>query len=406
MSVTIIYNSPQYCVFEFDGSSREGDRAIGGYEIMDKQLRREIFLGGQDAENFRKSVGELNALISKWNARVGKLESVTSPTTWPLQLAWATEAIDERMDELSRQEEALSARLDSATNFSPSYSSVLERVKGDIAAGRVPQADLIDSIMFVQHNDPDALTQMLESQSVPEDVKEKIRLLVGMRNEAAEADRQKREMEDQARKGRFDAAPTEEDVGGMLSPGGQELITLQDESLDELAGKKTKTPDRYYSPQGRAQQIRASLVGIRKDKAELAEVKKGLDGLREFVGRLGKGERASDVLSSTDRGEEIKRKVAEFVHKAKGFIRRYKAPVFVRNEATGSYGVNPKLLGTTGGAGNGKVAVVVNHMLSVVLNGLKAHARPEGASPDKIEDIDVSSMLEGGNYEMLPQDMP
>jgi len=59
MSVTIIYNSPQYCVFEFEGSDREGDRAIGGYEIMDKQLRREIFLGGKDAENFRRSVQEL-----------------------------------------------------------------------------------------------------------------------------------------------------------------------------------------------------------------------------------------------------------------------------------------------------------------------------------------------------------
>jgi hypothetical protein len=59
MSVTIIYNSPQYCVFEFEGSDREGQRPIGGYEIMDKQLRREIFLGGQDAENFRRSVQEL-----------------------------------------------------------------------------------------------------------------------------------------------------------------------------------------------------------------------------------------------------------------------------------------------------------------------------------------------------------
>jgi len=59
MSVTIIYNSPQYCVFEFEGAERDGERPIGGYEIMDKQLRREIFLGGQDAENFRRSVQEL-----------------------------------------------------------------------------------------------------------------------------------------------------------------------------------------------------------------------------------------------------------------------------------------------------------------------------------------------------------
>jgi hypothetical protein len=55
----MIYNSPQFCVFEFDGSAPESERGIGGYEIMDKQLRREIFLGGRDAEVFRRNVQEL-----------------------------------------------------------------------------------------------------------------------------------------------------------------------------------------------------------------------------------------------------------------------------------------------------------------------------------------------------------
>jgi hypothetical protein len=59
MALTIIYNSPQYCVFEFESDSTAEGRVTGGYEIMDKQLRREIFLGGQDAENFRRSVQEL-----------------------------------------------------------------------------------------------------------------------------------------------------------------------------------------------------------------------------------------------------------------------------------------------------------------------------------------------------------
>ena len=59
MALTIIYNSPQYCVFEFESSNTDDGRAAGGYEIMDKQLRREIFLGGQDAENFRRSVQDL-----------------------------------------------------------------------------------------------------------------------------------------------------------------------------------------------------------------------------------------------------------------------------------------------------------------------------------------------------------
>ena len=59
MSVTMIYNSPHFCVFEFEGQSAGSDRGLGGYEIMDKNLRREIFLGGQDAEVFRRNVQEL-----------------------------------------------------------------------------------------------------------------------------------------------------------------------------------------------------------------------------------------------------------------------------------------------------------------------------------------------------------
>jgi hypothetical protein len=56
----MIYNSPHFCVFEFEGSTAGEDREVaGGYEIMDKKLRREIFLGGRDAEVFRRNVQEL-----------------------------------------------------------------------------------------------------------------------------------------------------------------------------------------------------------------------------------------------------------------------------------------------------------------------------------------------------------
>lgn len=59
MALTMIYNSPHYCVFEFAGADAGESAVVGGYEIMDKNLRREIFLGGQDAENFRRSVQQL-----------------------------------------------------------------------------------------------------------------------------------------------------------------------------------------------------------------------------------------------------------------------------------------------------------------------------------------------------------
>jgi hypothetical protein len=56
-----IYNSPLFCVVEFTGFGTEGQHPAGGFEIMDKTLRREIFLGGRDAENFRSNVQKLIA---------------------------------------------------------------------------------------------------------------------------------------------------------------------------------------------------------------------------------------------------------------------------------------------------------------------------------------------------------
>ena len=54
-----IYNSPLYCVVEFSDFGVDGQYPAGGFEIMDKTLRREIFLGGKDAEQFRSSVQAL-----------------------------------------------------------------------------------------------------------------------------------------------------------------------------------------------------------------------------------------------------------------------------------------------------------------------------------------------------------
>lgn len=55
----MIYNSPHYCVVEFTDVGPIGTMESGAYEIMDKTLRREIFLHGSDAENFRDTVQTL-----------------------------------------------------------------------------------------------------------------------------------------------------------------------------------------------------------------------------------------------------------------------------------------------------------------------------------------------------------
>ena len=57
----MLYNSDSYVVVEFDLRTDAGELTRGGYEIVDKFARKEIFIEGAIAESFREGV---QALIS------------------------------------------------------------------------------------------------------------------------------------------------------------------------------------------------------------------------------------------------------------------------------------------------------------------------------------------------------
>ena len=57
--MNIIYNSDQYSVVEFGAQTDHEVLRFGGYEITDKSVRRECFIGGIQAETFRHDVQEL-----------------------------------------------------------------------------------------------------------------------------------------------------------------------------------------------------------------------------------------------------------------------------------------------------------------------------------------------------------
>lgn len=56
--MNIIYNSENYSVVEFGVQSDHEALRFGGYEILDKSVQRECFIGGSQAEIFRKDVEE------------------------------------------------------------------------------------------------------------------------------------------------------------------------------------------------------------------------------------------------------------------------------------------------------------------------------------------------------------
>jgi hypothetical protein len=58
--MNMIYNSANYCVVEFASfAAQDGAEQSGGFEIMDKNAKREIYLGGSLADTFRKDVTSL-----------------------------------------------------------------------------------------------------------------------------------------------------------------------------------------------------------------------------------------------------------------------------------------------------------------------------------------------------------
>ncbi|MBY0557743.1 MAG: DUF3567 domain-containing protein [Burkholderiaceae bacterium] len=59
--MNLIYNSEQFSVLEFGVDRSNEALRFGGYEIVDKGGKREIFINGILAQNFRRDVSELIA---------------------------------------------------------------------------------------------------------------------------------------------------------------------------------------------------------------------------------------------------------------------------------------------------------------------------------------------------------
>jgi len=79
--MNLIYNSEQYSVVEF-GVDRDLEALrFGGYEIVDKGGKREIFIAGVLAQSFRRDVTELIAsepTMEEVDEFLGSYESIMS----------------------------------------------------------------------------------------------------------------------------------------------------------------------------------------------------------------------------------------------------------------------------------------------------------------------------------------
>jgi len=233
-------------------------------------------------------------------------------------------------------------------------------------------------LIFIHYHDPDSIQSLLSLPVIPDAVKTYLNSLISAETSKIEEKAEKTRQENEDRKSRVEDTEAPTDYG-LIDAGEASAFKLDDSGVQERMEKVKLTPDRYFSTKGRSGQSRAVLINIRRDKTELTDIRNSLDGLRDYVGRLGKGERGREVLKSTDKGKEILDSINEFAHKIQAFMRRYKDPVFITDDNTGQKIVNPKLFGFGGGKGNGAVAVVLNQIYSMLMTSLKEHSAQEPA---------------------------
>jgi len=315
------------------------------------------------ADQIRTSVEEVNAKIRKWNDIVSRVGSVANPSTWPLQLRWAEDVIGGRLADLRSMISSIRRQTEFMPERSPAYDASIERMKQDVAAGRITdEADLIDTIMFVATQDRAFAENVVGSAAIPmpDHVRDKARQLLDMHAQGVE-DKKRKDMEsEEARRQRM----TEPDV----DYGTPTLSPME----EEAPGDRGKYPsaDLYFERGSKYRQNIAKVIGMERDMGELAEVQGALTGLRQYIGALATGMRSEEFLAS-ESGQEVHGNIARFVEVAKKFLKRYASEVFVPTDS-GSYAINPKLFGRSG-SGNSQVAVAVNQVLGVISNSQRQH---------------------------------
>ena len=355
-------------------------------------------------DRLKKSLQDINSLITRWNMRIENINDTANPTTWKGQLFWAKGLIDERVSELEGQIAGLTEKLDRITTVSPTQTSILDRIKGDITGGRISnQADLVDHVMYVNEHDPDSLQSLVDNPSTPEPIKVKVNRIVEIIQEEARKRAGKERASQQERQDRMNESLTEEESQEMLSPGQVDLVEMGDEQLDDVKGVSLVT-DKHFSPKSMADSIRATLSGIRANRDAILRVKTTLDEVISFIDGLAKGERSKETLMNTDRGVEIKAQITRYIKDVEAFQRGYKVDLFVNDPETGKTRFNRALIGHKGGTGNIKVIAALNQIVSVLRSSLKTYASPAAPVPPGGETSEVPE--NATDYQYLPQDLP
>ena len=301
----------------------------------------------------KETLERINKEITEWNSKIDKIDKMTGFTSLPLQIGRARNRLDQRIQTLQSQVDAIEKQKQNPLSSFNAYNDWLKFLREGIQKNEFSLQDTFDTLLFLYKRTPDQLVSGLESGEVkvpPELQKPLIQIAVAESQGVANK-KDKRELDQEQREERMEG-----DLPEFKEPGLDEVQPMTEEQLPSSYEKATT----YHTLEFWWARKFAQLHDIVRDLRELTDIRDTLSGMVKYMAALEKGQLSKDYLVSTEGQQDIG-VLKEFLNKAKSFLKRYQGSLV---DESGR--VSQKIFGRTGTIGNAEVFVSLARLYNVL----------------------------------------
>lgn len=340
---------------------QKGDRYPGEIICMDVETGLPVpFIYEEIIDDIRTPSGNreqtltrMNDEIAAWNERVESIENAVGVTKLSLQVKWVENKIQERIDTLGAQREAIQSKIENPLEAFPEYGNWIQFIRDEVIGGRSNLRDVFDSLLFIYQSNPQSLMSGIESGEieVPDE----------LRNGLLAIAAQELQIQGEKEQSNLDKARAKEVRREEELPEEREVdeSPLRPLTLEEIPEEKYKKLRKNKTLQHWAASLRYALNGIDSDIQDLTNIVGSFENLRAYMGALEKGQRSEAYLSSPEGGVIIN-DLKSFLNITEDFIKRYEIDII--KDGT----INTALMGRAGSMGNALIAVALNRIYNII----------------------------------------
>lgn len=334
-------------------------------------------------QNRQVTLQSMNDEIRAWNERIETIDKAVGVTKLALQVKWAENKIQDRINTLEAQKSAIREKIQDPLAGHPGYGNWVQFLRDGVRNGSFSLRDTLDSLLFLYQSDPQELIRGIENGEV--EVPDELRnALLGLAAQEASGAQEKVVQKDLKEEERTTRMEEELPPGREIEEAPLDLLTLED--IPETKYKKLQKNKTLYHWVG---SLNSAIRNIDRDEAELQNVLDAFGGLRSYLGSLEKGQRAKDYLRS-DEGSHILVDLNNFLEAATSFIKRYETNIVEDGK------INPKLMGRGGTAGNALIAVALNRIYNIISRTIEEALEEEEVERvrEEVEEAPVPELTE------------